>query len=129
TDEDDFMFLTNQGTFRQPSCLHNAFAAALKAADIDKKVSPHGMRYLFNDLLRLAGVDSVTARSLTGHVTDEMREHYSTVRLDEKREAMKRVAAQLQQARTSTSTASGDPSGDRTATNEEGCEKGEVDAA
>ena len=53
------------------------------------------MRYRFNDVLRLAGVDQVTRKALTGHVTDEMTAHYSTVRLDEKRVAMEAVVAKI----------------------------------
>ena len=36
----------------------------------------------------MAGVDSVVIRSITGHVTERMREHYSTVGLDEKHAAL-----------------------------------------
>ena len=66
---------------------------------IAKRVTPHGLRYFFNDVLRLAGIDAVTARSITGHVTEEMREHYSTVRMDEKRAVMERVAEKLREAK------------------------------
>ena len=58
-------------------------------------VTPHRLRYAFSDLLRLAGVDQVTRRQLIGHLTEEMQEHYSTVNLDEKREAMSAVAKKL----------------------------------
>ena len=47
----------------------------------------------------MAGVDPVTGRSLTGHVTEQMREHYSTVRLDEKRDAMERVGRLLREGK------------------------------
>ena len=36
-------------------------------------------------------MDGIVTRSLTGHVTEKMREHYSTVALDEKREAVEAV--------------------------------------
>jgi len=39
-------------------------------------------------MLRQAHVDPVISKALIGHVTDEMREHYSTVRFDEKRAAV-----------------------------------------
>ena len=45
----------------------------------------------FNDLARRAGVDAVVTRSITGHVTEQMREHYSSVDLDEKRAAIANV--------------------------------------
>lgn len=40
---------------------------------------------------RRAGVDPIVTKSLTGHVTERMREHYSSVRLDEKKEALTNV--------------------------------------
>jgi hypothetical protein len=43
------------------------------------------------DLVRLANVDAVVRRALTGHVTEEMQRHYSTVGLDEKRAAISGV--------------------------------------
>jgi hypothetical protein len=42
-------------------------------------------------MLRQAHVDPVISKALIGHVTDEMREHYSAVRLDEKRAAVASV--------------------------------------
>src|SRR3954447_9168541 len=45
-------------------------------------------RRRFNDTLRQAHVGPVISKALIGHLSDEMREHYSTVRLDEKRAAV-----------------------------------------
>ena len=42
----------------------------------------------FTDLVRRANVDAVVRRAPTGHVTEEMQRHYSTVGLDEKRAAI-----------------------------------------
>jgi hypothetical protein len=73
------------------------------------------MRYAFNDLLRIAGVDQVTRRLMIGHVTEEMQEHYSSASLDEKREAMKAVATKLKEVRSvAIGATSGDKSGDTT---------------
>jgi hypothetical protein len=41
----------------------------------------------------------VTGRAITGHVTEEMRKHYSTVRLDEKRTAMEAVGEKLREGK------------------------------
>jgi len=51
----------------------------------------HGLRRTFNDLARRAGVDAVVTKSITGHVTEQMREHYSSVDLSEKRQAIANV--------------------------------------
>lgn len=61
----------------------------LAGFDLSPKV--HGLRYTFTDLVRLANVDAVVRRALTGHVTEEMQRHYSTVGLDEKRAAIRGV--------------------------------------
>jgi hypothetical protein len=65
--------------------------SALKAAGITERFTPHGLRRTFNDMLRRAKVDPVSCKALTGHVSETMREHYSTVGLDEKRLAVRSV--------------------------------------
>src|SRR5688572_27882594 len=50
--------------------------------------SPPRPAYTFTDMVRLANVDAVVRRALTGHVTEEMQRHYSHVGLDEKRAAL-----------------------------------------
>ena len=95
TTPDDYLFLSNQGTFKQPSSLSNAFKAVAKAARILKNVTPHSLRYGFNDMLRRSGIDAISARALTGHVTMQMQEHYSNVLLDDKRAAIALLAAHV----------------------------------
>jgi hypothetical protein len=56
----------------------------------------HGLRYTFTDLVRLANVDAVVRRALTGHVTEEMQRHYSTVGMEEKRAAVAGVLKVLE---------------------------------
>lgn len=48
----------------------------------------HGLRYTFTDLIRLSKADAVVRRALTGHVTQEMQQHYSHVGTEEKRAAI-----------------------------------------
>jgi len=43
----------------------------------------------------------IVAKSLTGHVTQRMREHYSSVRLDEKKEALSNVVHLIHRSRES----------------------------
>ena len=49
----------------------NFTAVALAVAGITKRFTLHGLRYTFTDLVRLANVDAVVRRALTGHVTEE----------------------------------------------------------
>ena len=92
------MFPSKRGTTRTPGGLWKAWQDCLDSAKIDQRFTVHGLRRTFNDLTRRAGVDSVVIRSLTGHVTERMREHYSTVALDEKRTAMASVVKLVRRA-------------------------------
>jgi hypothetical protein len=49
------------------------------------------MRRTFNDLMRIAKVEAIVTMSVSGHLTDRMREHYSTVTPDEQRESIGNV--------------------------------------
>ena len=90
-----WMFPSEVGTLRVPSTLDKAWAACVKAVGITHRFTPHGLRYTFTDLVRLAKVDAVVRRALTGHVTEEMQRKYSTVGLDEKRSALAGALAVL----------------------------------
>lgn len=63
---------------------------ALKAAKLEERLTVHGLRRTMNNLLRQVAGGEV-ARSIIGHVTEQMTEHYSTVRLDEKAKATSQV--------------------------------------
>lgn len=77
---------------RCPSALHKPWITCLKAAGVEERFTVHGLRRTFVDLARRARVDGVVTRSLTGHVTQKMHLHYSTVGLDEKRTAVNAIA-------------------------------------
>ncbi len=90
-----WMFPSDAGTARTPNTLDRAWSACTKAAGIKHRFTPHGLRYTFTDLVRLANVDAVVRRALTGHVTEEMQRKYSTVGVDEKRAALAGALAVL----------------------------------
>jgi integrase len=83
-----WMFPSTAGTLRTPNTMDRAWAKCLEIAGISKRFTLHGLRYTFTDLVRLANVDAVVRRALTGHVTEEMQRHYSTVGMEEKRAAI-----------------------------------------
>jgi integrase len=87
-DVDGWMFPSNKGTLRTPNSLDRAWAQCLAYAKIEKRFTVHGLRYTFTDLVRLANVDAVVRRALTGHVTEQMQRKYSSVGLEEKRAAI-----------------------------------------
>jgi integrase len=71
--------------------LSKPVAACAKAAGIPGRFTPHRLRGVWIDLARRAGVDPVIQRAIAGHVTEGMRDHYSAVGLDEKRDAVASV--------------------------------------
>ncbi|WP_045119632.1 tyrosine-type recombinase/integrase [Haliangium ochraceum] len=83
-----WMFPSSVGTLRAPSSLNKAWKRCLDAAGVSRRFAVHGLRYTFTELVRRADVDAAVRRALTGHVTEEMQRHYSTVGLDEKRAAV-----------------------------------------
>ena len=112
--EKGYMFPSATGTLRAPSSLNKAWEVCLAKAGIEKRFTVHGLRYTFTDLVRLANVDAVVRRALTGHVTEEMQRHYSTVGMDEKRAAVAgvlRLVPLSRQDRSVSSPASGTNSG------------------
>jgi integrase len=73
--------------------LADANQRVLKHAKIGKHVTIHGLRRTATDLLRRAAVDPVAAKAIIGHTTDRMREHYSTVNVEEARDIGQRVVS------------------------------------
>ena len=58
---------------------------------LTKRVTPRALRRTFNDLARAAQVQDVVTRSISGHLTEGMQRHYSTVSGDEQRQALAKV--------------------------------------
>jgi integrase len=81
--------------FLGTNSLDKAWKASLKAAGIADRFTVHGLRRTFNDVTRRAKVDPLVIKSLTGHVTEDMREHYSTVDLSEKRQAIAAFSSRI----------------------------------
>lgn len=80
------VFPSTVGTHRQPSSLRKRLAEACRLAKV-RTISPHGFRHTMNNAARKVANDE-TVRAITGHVTQEMTEHYSWVNASEKREAV-----------------------------------------
>lgn len=56
-------------------------------------ITPRAMRRTFQDLDRAAEVRDLVTRSISGHATEEMQRHYSTVGETEQRDGLARVVS------------------------------------
>jgi len=69
------------------------FRVVKKALGLRKRVTPRAMRRTFQDLARAAAVGDLVTRSISGHATEEMQRHYSTVGETEQRDSLARVVS------------------------------------
>jgi integrase len=107
----DLLFPKEDGGLRSESSLKKAFATVRTLIGLKKSISPRGMRRTFNDVARAAKVESLVTKSISGHLTDRMKDHYSTVSPGEQRESIGRVLRLVRSDAPLTSTESGAASG------------------
>ena len=74
TEKSDLLFPSKIGGYQSPNVEIADFVAK-----ISKHLSPYFMRRTFQDLCRAASVHDFVARSISGHATVEMQQHYSSV--------------------------------------------------
>jgi len=91
----DLLFPREDGGFRTESSLKKAFAMCAGLTGLKKNITPRAMRRTFNDVARAANVESLVTKSISGHLTDRMKDHYSTVSPVEQRERLVRSDAPL----------------------------------
>jgi integrase len=82
--DSDLLFPPRWGEgFMSASALDKPFQevteALKKEGKLSKKITPRAMRRTFQDLAREAEVKDIVTRAISGHVTEEMQRHYSTV--------------------------------------------------
>jgi integrase len=89
--ESNLLFPSVTGGFRAPTVLNKPFEAVSEAIGLGHRFTQRGLRRTFNDLARTACVEGIVTRSISGHATERMQHHYSTVRSDEQRASIARV--------------------------------------
>lgn len=87
----DLVFRSDVGGFVSPSCLDKPFVKITEAAKIKKPITPRAMRRTAQDLSRLAGVNDLVTRAVSGHSDVAMQELYSTIRGEEMRKSLAAV--------------------------------------
>jgi integrase len=87
----DLLFPSETGGFVAASCLDKPFRRIAVAAKIKKLITPRAMRRTAQDLSRLAGVNDLVTRAVSGHSDIAMQELYSTIRGEEMRKSLAAV--------------------------------------
>ncbi len=90
-DRSDLLFPSIKGQFRAPTVLNKPFAHVSQEMGLGYEFTQRGMRRTFNDLARAAKVEALITKSISGHQTDRMVEHYSTVNASEQRASIAKV--------------------------------------
>ncbi len=84
----DLLFSARDGSYLNEHCLRQPFAKVSSLIGLEIHFTPRGLRRTFNDLARAANVEALVTKSISGHQTDRMREHYSTVQPLEQRRSI-----------------------------------------
>jgi integrase len=87
----ELLFPSITGGFRSVTVLNKPFEHVSAVIGLGYRFTQRGMRRAFNDLARLAKVEAIVTRSISGHLTEEMQTHYSTVTDDEQRDGLAKV--------------------------------------
>ncbi len=91
---DDLLFPgAGPRTPQDGTSLIRAFRSVASAIGLKKRLTPHSMRRTNKDLLRAAGASQAVSMAISGHLTEAMHLHYSTVSTDEQRAAISRALA------------------------------------
>lgn len=82
------VFPSNTGERRFASCLHKPMQQIAEACGIDIKVGPQVMRRTFVTLMGNVGVRREMIKAISGHATNEMHDHYTHIRPEDRRAAV-----------------------------------------
>jgi hypothetical protein len=77
--ESDLLFPGMTGKFRSAHVLKKPFTDVAQMIGLGKKFTQRGLRRTFQDLCRAAQVEGIVTWSISGHQTEQMQSHYSTV--------------------------------------------------
>lgn len=89
--DSNLLFPSVTGGYRSPNVLNKPFEDVMQTLGLKKRLTQRGLRRTFQDLSRAAEVEGIITRSISGHATEEMQEHYSTVHGAEQKAALAKV--------------------------------------
>ena len=87
----DLLFPSETGGFRAASALKVPFEKTSEAIKLGKRVTPRAMRRTYQDLARAAEMKDLVTRAISGHATEQMQQHYSTVAQTEMRQGIAKI--------------------------------------
>lgn len=90
-----YLFPSEKGEPRQGSILTKPFLEASQAIRLKSPLTLRGMRRTFNRLMKKAEVDDMITRSITGHKTAAMQDHYTDKDAEQHRNAIEAAMAML----------------------------------
>jgi integrase len=97
--DSELLFPATTGGFRSNCVLNKPIAEVTEELKLGKKLTQRALRRTFNDLARAAQIGDLVTRSISGHQTERMQHHYSTVNGGEQRAALARVVALFEPGR------------------------------
>ena len=89
--ESELLFPAVHGKYRSPCVLNKPLDEVGLELGLTKRITQRALRRTFNDLARAAQVNDLVTRSISGHQTEQMQQHYSTVNGIEQRDALAKV--------------------------------------
>jgi len=91
--ESDLLFPGKDGGLAGCATLASTWRRLMPKLGMNKRITPRAMRRTFQDLARAAEVRDVVTRAVSGHATESMQRHYSTVTADEMRQNLAKVVS------------------------------------
>jgi integrase len=91
--DSELLFPACDGGLWCSASLQRPFRKVAQSIGLKKRITPRAMRRTFQDLARKAQMDPLVTRSISGHLTEVMQHHYSTVQAAEQRDGMAKVIA------------------------------------
>jgi len=64
-----------------------------EAIGLGKRVTPRALRRTYQDLARAAEMKDLVTRAISGHATEQMQQHYSTVAQTEMRQEIAKIVS------------------------------------
>jgi len=87
----DLLFPSEADRFRSASVLDKPFREVALAIKVGRRVTPRAMRRTYQDLARSAEMRDLVTRAISGHATEQMQQHYSTVAQSEMRDGIAKI--------------------------------------